>query len=43
MEQTALLPLEVVLLRISIALKTPSSSAGFQPANFGSNGKHSNH
>jgi hypothetical protein len=27
-------------LRIFITLKTPSSSAGFEPANFGSSGKH---
>jgi hypothetical protein len=32
-------PKEVVL-RIFIATKTPSSSAGFETANLGSNGKH---
>jgi hypothetical protein len=32
-----------VVLRIFIALKNPSSSAGFEPANSGSNGKHANH
>jgi hypothetical protein len=26
-----------------VAIKNPSSSAGFQPANFGSSGKHDNH
>jgi hypothetical protein len=36
------LPKEVVLQTI-IALKNPISSAGYQPANFGSNGKHSKH
>jgi hypothetical protein len=35
------LPKEVVL-RIFIALKNPSS-AGFEPANLGSSGKHNNH
>jgi hypothetical protein len=33
---------EVVLL-IFIALENPSSSAGYEPANLGSNGKHDNH
>jgi hypothetical protein len=32
-----------VVLRILIALKNPSSSAGFEPVNLGSNGKHDNH
>jgi hypothetical protein len=31
------------VLRISIALKTPSSSAGFELANPGYNSKHNNH
>jgi hypothetical protein len=31
------------VLRIFIALKIPSSSAGFEPGNAGSNGKHNNH
>jgi hypothetical protein len=31
------------VLCIFIALKNPSSSVGFEPANFGSNGKHDNH
>jgi hypothetical protein len=30
------------VLRIFIALKNPSSSAGFEPANLGSNGMHAN-
>jgi hypothetical protein len=34
-------PKEVVLL-IFIALKNPSSSAGFEPANLEYNGKHAN-
>jgi hypothetical protein len=36
------LPKEVVL-RIFIALKYPSSSAGFEPVNLMSNGKNNNH
>jgi hypothetical protein len=36
------LPKEVVL-RIFIALQNQPSSAGFEPANLGSNGKHDNH
>jgi hypothetical protein len=35
-------PKERVLL-IFIALKNPSPSAGFEPANLESNGKHANH
>jgi hypothetical protein len=31
------------VLRISIALKNPSPSAGFEPTNLGCNGKHANH
>jgi hypothetical protein len=31
------------VLRIFIALKHPSSSVGFEPANIGSNDKHDNH
>jgi hypothetical protein len=30
------------VLRISIALKNPSSSAGYEPANFGFSGRHVN-
>jgi hypothetical protein len=30
-------------LRIFIALKNPSFSAGFEPANLGSKGNHDNH
>jgi hypothetical protein len=36
-------PKEVVVLRIFITLKNPSSSAGFEPSNLGSSGKHANH
>jgi hypothetical protein len=32
-----------VWLRIFIALKNPSPSTGFDPANLGTNGKHDNH
>jgi hypothetical protein len=32
-----------VVLRICIALKNSSSSARFESANYGSNGKHDNH
>jgi hypothetical protein len=32
--------LKEVLLRTLITLKNPSSSAGFEPANLGSSGKH---
>jgi hypothetical protein len=28
---------------VSVSLKSPSSSAGFEPANLGSSGKHHNH
>jgi hypothetical protein len=35
--------LKEVVLRIVITLKNPSSSAGLEPANLGSNGKHDNH
>jgi hypothetical protein len=31
------------VLRIFIALKNPSSLAGFEPANLGSKGKHANY
>jgi hypothetical protein len=31
------------VLRIFIILKIPSRLAGFEPANFGPNGKHANH
>jgi hypothetical protein len=33
-------PPREVMLRIFITLKNPSSSAGFEPANLGSSGKH---
>jgi hypothetical protein len=36
-------PFKEVLLMIFIALKNPSLSAGIEPANLGSNGKHSSH
>jgi hypothetical protein len=36
-------PLKEVKLQIFNALKNPSSSAGFDPENLGSNGKHANH
>jgi hypothetical protein len=36
-------PPKKVELRIVIALKSASPSAGFEPMNFGSNGKHDNH
>jgi hypothetical protein len=36
-------PMIKVVLRIFIALKNPSLSAGFENANLGSNGKHANH
>jgi hypothetical protein len=36
-------PSEKGMLRIFIALKKPSSSAGFEPTNVGSNGKHAIH
>jgi hypothetical protein len=32
-----------VMLRIFITLKNPSLSAGFEPVNLESNGKHNNH
>jgi hypothetical protein len=31
------------VLRIFIALKNPSPSAGFEPTDLGANGKHANH
>jgi hypothetical protein len=31
------------MVRIYTALKDPSPSAGFEPAKFGSNGKHANY
>jgi hypothetical protein len=45
MGPTALLPPppKKVALRIFIALKNPSSEAGFEPAILGSNGKHAEH
>jgi hypothetical protein len=36
-------PPKEVALRIFIALKNPSLSAGFEPANLGLNGKDDNH
>jgi hypothetical protein len=36
-------PPKEVVLRIFIALKNPSSSAGFEPMNFRYNGNHDNH
>jgi hypothetical protein len=36
-------PPKEVVLRIFIALKNPSPSAGFEPANLGSSGKHANY
>jgi hypothetical protein len=33
----------MAVLRIFIAIKNPSSSAGFEPANLGYNGKHDKH
>jgi hypothetical protein len=36
-------PPKEVVLRISMAIKNPPSSAGFEPANFGSIGKYANH
>jgi hypothetical protein len=36
-------PPKEFVLRIFIALKHPSSSAGFEIANLGLNGKHDNH
>jgi hypothetical protein len=32
-----------LVIRIFIAIKNPSLSAGFEPTNLGSNGKHANH
>jgi hypothetical protein len=32
-----------ILKILKLALKNPSHSAGFKPANLGSNGKHANH
>jgi hypothetical protein len=39
----ALLTLQMKVVWIFITLKNPSPSAGFEPANLGSNGKHANH
>jgi hypothetical protein len=40
----ALLPIrEEGVLRIFIALKKSMALSGFEPANFGSSGKHTNH
>jgi hypothetical protein len=36
-------PPKEVVLRIFITLQNPSSSAGVEPANLGSSGKHANH
>jgi hypothetical protein len=36
-------PPKEIVLRIFIALKNPSYSVGFEPANLGSNDKHDNH
>jgi hypothetical protein len=36
------LPSKEVMLRIFNVIKNPSSSAGFEPANLASNGKHDN-
>jgi hypothetical protein len=36
-------PPKEVVLRIFMALKTPSLSVGFEPANLGSDDKHNNH
>jgi hypothetical protein len=36
-------PAKDVMLRIFIALKNPSSLAGFEPEILGSNSKHANH
>jgi hypothetical protein len=36
-------PLKEVVLRICVALKNPSSSAGFEPSKRGSSGKHDSH
>jgi hypothetical protein len=36
-------PPKDVVLQIFIPLKNPSSTAGFEPVNFGSSGKHDNH
>jgi hypothetical protein len=36
-------PLKEGVLRNFIALKNPSTSAGFEPANLGFSGKHDNH
>jgi hypothetical protein len=43
METMSLLPLRRKPVRIFIALKNLSSSAGFEPAKLGSNGKYDNH
>jgi hypothetical protein len=44
MDLPALHPIrEEGVLRIFIALKNPSSWPGFEPANFGSSGQHTNH
>jgi hypothetical protein len=36
-------PLKEVVLWICVTLKNPLSLAGFEPANLGSSGNHSNH
>jgi hypothetical protein len=36
-------PPKEVVLRIFITLKIPSTSAGIEPANFGSSGEHAKH
>jgi hypothetical protein len=36
-------PPKEIVLQIFITLKNPSHSAGFEPTNLGSNGKHNNH
>jgi hypothetical protein len=35
--------LRTAVLLIFIAIKNPSTSAGFEPSNLASNGKHDNH
>jgi hypothetical protein len=43
MDLPALLPIREGVLRIFIALKKSIALAGFEPAIFGSSGKHTNH
>jgi hypothetical protein len=43
MGRKALLPFEGSLPQFFIEIKNQSSSARFEPANFGYNGKHANH